>query len=115
MLYKKIIFSAAFFCVTVSAMADQQPQFNHYQGQYINFNAGAAFANKIAQQSQLRSGFLGAAVNAFLGTTLNPYFGAEIGSGYYSFGSNGGASITSINIRFTAPIGSRFSLFAKLG
>ncbi|MCX7121936.1 MAG: outer membrane beta-barrel protein [Gammaproteobacteria bacterium] len=85
-----------------------------FEGQYVSVNAGATYANVIHQYPVTESGFLGAGGSIFLGDKINPYFGPEIGVGYYSFGSWGGATIVSLNAKFTIPM-SDFSLFAKVG
>ncbi|GEM_PF-4130008 len=111
---QKVFYSSIISAGIISA-AHADPLYNRFVGQYVSVNAGATLANKIFDPSASERGFLGAAANIFAGSQINPYFAPELGLGYYSFGSSGGATIFGLDGRFTIPAGSSVSLFFKLG
>lgn len=108
--------TALFSTVTFGffSVAYASDAYNNFVGQYFSFNAGATYAYKI-YQSRSKSGILGAGGNLFFGDQINAYFAPEVGFGYFSFGSNGGVTLLSLNGRFTLPVGTNVSLFVKLG
>lgn len=114
MLLKKIILISSIACGSFLSIAQADSLYNAYQGQYVSVGIGATYANKIYQPGNTRSGFLGGGGNLFLGDQITPYVGPELGFNYFGFRS-GGVTILSLNGRFTLPVGSRISLFAKLG
>lgn len=113
-LLQKAFYSSLIF-VGIISVAHADPLYNRFVGQYVSVNAGATLANKIFDSSSARRGFLGAGANIFAGSQINPYFAPELGLGYYSFSSRGGATLFGLDGRFTIPAGSCVSLFMKLG
>ena len=111
---QKVFYSSLIF-VGIISVAHADPLYNRFVGQYVSVNAGATLANKIFDPSDSERGFLGAGANIFAGSQINSYFAPELGLGYYSFASSGGATIFGLDGRFTIPAGSCVSLFLKLG
>ncbi len=113
-LIQKFFYAPLIFACFISA-AHADPLYNRFVGQYVSVNGGATIANKIFDPSDFERGFVGAGANIFAGSQINPYFAPELGLGYYSFASSGGATIFGLDGRFTIPAGSCVSLFFKLG
>lgn len=111
---QKALYLSLFFGTVITTANAESPG-NNFMGQYVSANAGATYINTIYDTDASNGGFIGAGGDIFAGSQINPYFSPELGLGYFSFGSQGGISMFSVNGRFTWPIGSCISLFAKVG
>ncbi len=113
---KRICFLAATFLGLISIAHAETNHYNRIVGQYISGNFGGSYANQTHQEDRKENGFLGVGANLFLGDQINPYFAPEVGVAYFDMEHyNDWFSILNLNGRFTIPVGTRVSLFAKIG
>lgn len=121
---KKLSYAVAALALATSmaAVADTIP--NHHTGVYIEGTAGTNLYALGVLSSDGRTsnvGVIGYALNAALGYNVTPWFGLEGGfTRAMAQTHNSNHEYQSINapyasVRFTAPIGQRFSLLAKVG
>jgi hypothetical protein len=114
---KKIQTIALFFIGTFSVafLTNAFAEFyNLHQGFYLSGNLGSTLSGTLTHNNQSESGFMGFAGNFFVGKAYNPNFAIEGGYGYYD-SSLAGTSIIDFVGKGTLPLGSRATLFAKLG
>jgi hypothetical protein len=113
MTLKKIVIStAAVFCFS---LAHANTLYKAYQGQYISMNAGLSYANKMFYNYVNKSNVLGFGSNLFLGYQYSPYVAPEVLLQYEDLPPLGNAVVLGLDGKFTLPIQTRFSLFARLG
>ena len=97
------------------------PIYNAFEAPYLSLNIGAAYAgpmnynNGVATTRYSKSGLRGEAASAYLGDQINPYFAFELGFNGMDYPPMGSLFLMSFDMRLTAPIGQRFSLFGKIG
>jgi len=114
MKFKSIV---QFFACAISAafLSNAFAEFyNLHQGFYLSGNIGRTLSGKLTHNNQSESGFMGVAGSFFVGKAYNPNFAIEGGYGYYD-ASIAGTSILDFVGKGTLPLGSRASLFGKLG
>lgn len=119
MLSKKITLLIAIIFFTLFSVTNAATLYDFYKNQYVSFNGGATYVNKIFYKGRLGqlydSGFLGGGGNLFIGSWLSSFFGLELGFNYFSFGSLGGMTLIAVNGRFTELLGHHVMLFEKIG
>lgn len=104
-----------FLIPAIFSTAYADPAFNQFVGQYVAVNGGGIYANKIYGPNQTKKNVIGGGANLYLGDQVTTYFAPELDFGYFSLGNSSGVGLLSLNARFTAPVGSLVSLFAKAG
>jgi opacity protein-like surface antigen len=114
-MYNMKLRNTLLFTTMIFSAAQADSNFNRFTGQYVAVNAGAMYTSKIYGPNVTTKNAMGGGVNLYLGDQVTTYFAPELDFGYFSFGSPGGVGLLSLNARFTAPVGSSVSLFAKGG
>lgn len=101
------------------AFADEKPM-NEHDGLYAEFNVGTNIyylGVMSSVGSTTGSGIVGAGVNGAVGYYFSPILAAEAGyiEDYVDINRSDTIHVPYLAARFTADLGERFSMFAKLG
>lgn len=86
-----------------------------YEAPYVSLGTGPGYVNSMSMNGKHQAGLGNWGANLFLGTSVSPYFGPEVGVGYFGLESMGRVGLLGLSARVTGRFTDRLLLFGKLG